>query len=514
MDPPKLLVTVFMDEKEISKKVLRLRSLQEVVDACAPTTGTDSPDCYRVMKFDTDFNEFIDTDSTDSVEDKDKLQVFFRSSGTSVLAEQLNTSGAAAENVFAVTQNVAVPSGQQISACELDCEAVKNFLQTKDPRILAFYEEHGTLTEKWRRVLVTTTISYLVEKKGFYPNSADKQLLARAIVTLFPALQIKMEEENEGYEHFYDPVSHSGFLEDKLRNIRRSLRDDQRRYRRRGGSSEVLVRLEEVVESDESVKEWITVIKRMKPTPENRSSIKMGMDKTYTHRRYWISSQSPTLAEIVEHYPRFIDMPYLIDSEFARMFPDKADAFLRKWEPTIVPKLLKLACLEKKEDYTEDESAESSSFRALRMLVQYLPPTASGRSKGWTKCSVKAAMAYMLEIKPMGTSITSLLQTSGTVCDSSNQQTINQPRLVSLGYPNTGAQYVIVASNDAVAIPLQDESLACCLDKLFKLYWICNLAYPIQLASVFGFMEHVYGLQISGGKRAKIVELVAKLQVL
>lgn len=39
------------------------------------------------------------------------------------------------------------------------------------------------------------------------------------------------------------------------------------------------------------------------------------------------------------------------------MFPDKADAFLRKWEPTIVPKLLKLACLEKKEDYTEDESA-------------------------------------------------------------------------------------------------------------------------------------------------------------
>lgn len=85
MDPPKLLVTVFMDEKEISKKVLRLRSLQEVVDACAPTIGTDSPDCYRVMKFDTDFNEFIDTDSTDSVEDKDKLQVFFRSSGTSVL---------------------------------------------------------------------------------------------------------------------------------------------------------------------------------------------------------------------------------------------------------------------------------------------------------------------------------------------------------------------------------------------------------------------------------------------
>lgn len=146
-----------------------------------------------------------------------------------------------------------------------------------------------------------------------------------------------------------------------------------------------------------------------------------------------------------------------------------------------------------------------------------LSVNSGGSGESHATAGIAASLISVLSalfILQMGTSITSFLQTSGTVCDSSNQQTINQPRLVSLGYPNTGAQYVIVASNDAVAIPLQDESLACCLDKLFKLYWICNLAYPIQLASVFGFMEHVYGLQISGGKRAKIVELVAKLQVL
>lgn len=113
-------------------------------------------------------------------------------------------------------------------------------------------------------------------------------------------------------EHFYDPTSHTGFLEDKLRNICRKLRDDQRRYCRRGGPSEVTLRLEEVTESDESVQEWITVIKRMKPSPENLSSIKMGMDKTYSYQRYWISNQSPTLAEIVENCPRFVDMPYLV----------------------------------------------------------------------------------------------------------------------------------------------------------------------------------------------------------
>lgn len=36
-----------------------------------------------------------------------------------------------------------------------------------------------------------------------YPVSADKKILARTIVELFPSLQIKMEEENEGYVREY-----------------------------------------------------------------------------------------------------------------------------------------------------------------------------------------------------------------------------------------------------------------------------------------------------------------------
>ncbi|KAG9273405.1 hypothetical protein AMEX_G12535 [Astyanax mexicanus] len=98
-------------------------------------------------------------------------------------------------------------------------------------------------------------------------------------------------------------------------------------------------------------------------------------------------------------------------------------------------------------------------LQSPQMLIHCLPPTASGRSKGWSKCSVKSAISYMLEIKPMGTSITTLLQTPRTADDSSTQ--MKQPRLVSLGNPNAGVQYIIVATNDHVAIPLQDESLAC-----------------------------------------------------
>ena len=86
--------------------------------------------------------------------------------------------------------------------------------------------------------------------------------------------------------------------------------------------------------------------------------------------------------------------------------------------------------------------------------------------------------------------------------------------LVSVGHPSSAVQYVIIAANDHVVIPLQDEGLTCGLDKLFELYWVCNLAYLLQVAAVFKFMGHVYGMQISGGKRSRIMELVAKLQVL
>uniref|UniRef100_A0AAV2MEG7 Maturase K n=1 Tax=Knipowitschia caucasica TaxID=637954 RepID=A0AAV2MEG7_KNICA len=111
--------------------------------------------------------------------------------------------------------------------------------------------------------------------------------------------------------------------------------------------------------------------------------------------------------EIVAHYPRFIDLLCLIDIEFGKLFPGKQDNFLCKWEAQFVPKLLKLSTMEKKGMPDSEETSESRSFQALQSLSTFLPPTASGRGKGWTKCSVKSAMSYILDLKPSGTSILS-----------------------------------------------------------------------------------------------------------
>ncbi|XDV14334.1 hypothetical protein PO909_014605 [Leuciscus waleckii] len=79
------------------------------------------------------------------------------------------------------------------------------------------------------------------------------------------------------------------------------------------------------------------------------------------------------------------------------MFPGKADLFLRKWEGNIVPKLQKMSTVKNPLVMPTDIEIEDSCYR---VLITLLPPTASGRSKGWAKCSTKSALAYLLDIKP------------------------------------------------------------------------------------------------------------------
>ncbi|RXN32900.1 hypothetical protein ROHU_015979 [Labeo rohita] len=110
---------------------------------------------------------------------------------------------------------------------------------------------------------------------------------------------------------------------------------------------------------------------------------------------------SPTVQEIFEQYPRFVDMPYLLDTEFGKMFPGKADIFLRKWEGNIVPKLQKMSTVKDPLVMPTDNESEESCYRAFQILTTLLSPTVSGRSKGWAKWSTKSALSYLLDIKPI-----------------------------------------------------------------------------------------------------------------
>lgn len=110
-----------------------------------------------------------------------------------------------------------------------------------------------------------------------------------------------------------------GFIEMRLRNIRRSLAEGHRRYHRKKWACSAALAQPSTAQpstaqplDDNDLREWLFIIKRMKPSPENMGPIKTAMEKTLSHRRNWISTQSPTVADIIHEYPRFIDISSLV----------------------------------------------------------------------------------------------------------------------------------------------------------------------------------------------------------
>ncbi|KAF5892104.1 uncharacterized protein DAT39_018201, partial [Clarias magur] len=241
-------------------------------------------------------------------------------------------------------------------------------LEEKAPTILREHEETETLSISSRKFLVKVAVSDLVEKHG-YPS-----------VFFF-------------WSFFFDWPSHSGFIEMRLRNIRGKLQQIQRMYslKRRYSTQQPSESPDETVPS-----EWLTLIKRMRPSPEIIPSIKNAIDQTYSYRRRWIKTKSPTVAEIFKEYPRFLDMPALLTD-------GKENLFIRKWEGTIIPKLEEMASLEKKMDIrhllekANSQHDDGLCYAMLKILIHLLPPTASGRSVVGSKCCVKFAVSYLLE---------------------------------------------------------------------------------------------------------------------
>ncbi|XP_047210162.1 uncharacterized protein LOC124860697 isoform X2 [Girardinichthys multiradiatus] len=100
-----------------------------------------------------------------------------------------------------------------------ESQPLQSLLMKKAPQILQEYETTGFLSMKSRKLLVKTCIGDLVERCGFYPLNGDKLALAKSIIATFPSLSVQVAGQGEGFEHFYDLASHSGFLEIKLRNL-------------------------------------------------------------------------------------------------------------------------------------------------------------------------------------------------------------------------------------------------------------------------------------------------------
>lgn len=100
----------------------------------------------------------------------------------------------------------------------------------------------------------------------------------------------------------------------RLRNLRRQLEESQRRYRKRKRSKDLGKTPVLEVEDTDDTRELISLMKRQRPSADNLAAIKCTMQRTFDHRRLWISSKSPTMDEIFREYPRFLDVPALVSA--------------------------------------------------------------------------------------------------------------------------------------------------------------------------------------------------------
>ncbi|XP_066554653.1 uncharacterized protein LOC136741940 [Amia ocellicauda] len=404
-------------------------------------------------------------------------------------------------------------------------EQLRGRLEALAPEVIREYEKDSCFCELSRRKLIKIAVAYLVEEFGFYPTSAQKTMLAEHIVDLFPALRLCVPSAGiNGIEHLYDPISRTGYIETRLRNFRRTLEADKKKYvlkRRRTEVPPSEQKPEDHV--PEETRKWIALMKKTRPLAKNLVLIRNGMERTFGARRRWMLSKRPTVDAVITEYPRFLDVPSTIDSEFERLFPGKGESFLSKWDTCVLPKVRHIAEKEKHPEIgvlLEQSCAEKEDFYTLTMLkllIHLLPPTNTGRATQPTKCSIKHAIRYLVEFAPDGTSVSSLLCDAGTSNGASSSQA--KPYILSLGnLDNPSRQLFILAPAEKVVLPLQEVSLTRAIDKLFKFLWVFNLGYPMQLTSLYSFFEYIYGIEkpISSntGKRSKVLELVSRLHML
>lgn len=82
----RVLATVFIDGKETWRKLFTVGSVGELIDS-AKTELSQQVSLDRILRFDKDFQEFIDTDVNAGVRELDKFQIYYIASNTQDLLE-------------------------------------------------------------------------------------------------------------------------------------------------------------------------------------------------------------------------------------------------------------------------------------------------------------------------------------------------------------------------------------------------------------------------------------------
>ncbi|XP_017281814.3 uncharacterized protein LOC108241867 [Kryptolebias marmoratus] len=366
--------------------------------------------------------------------------------------------------------------------------------------VLKEYNKTKSLSDQTRRKLVNILVADMIESHGRVPPVNVRITYALGIVTLFPNLKDNCSPA--GYEHFYDPQSGQGYLAYRLKTIQRSTACDFKRSSRsvhQGGPKTQRETATSEQLFGDGCKEAMSIMKHA----SDQDVVKEKMKATFKHRQNMLHDLDQS-SLILDHFPRFLDTPGLIEQDFIMLFgKDISGRFIGRWPTFYKPKVITVSKSLRLSDHLHDLlSAQEESrdyewdgdMAAILLLVHLLPPTAKGRKH--VKISATEAADHVVKFMKVGTSMATFLGKVGSA----------QPFLLCVGEKKSSIQkfYIIL---DQKPIPCVAQTAVAAFDELFKAHFVFAVSYDAALLNFYTFIQTtVYGIDVATTKESPRVK--------
>ncbi|XP_031178593.1 uncharacterized protein LOC116066575 isoform X2 [Sander lucioperca] len=386
---------------------------------------------------------------------------------------------------------------------------VRDILQSKPggEKVLHEYGKTKTLTDGTRRHMINLLVADMIEVHGRIPPTYVRTKYAFGIITLFPYLSDPYSKN--GYEHFYDADSGSGYLVLRIKTVQRTTAFQSRRCSttttyKDGPKSKRDFLLTDKQLFGEECREVISILKHT----TDESVVKEKMRATFQYHQTLVQDQQNS-STVLDVFPRFLDTPGLIDQDFTMMFGEEVSArFLAKWLTYFKPRILAHCknCNEYVEDLlsghqSSDVSGWDIDLSSILLLVHLLPPTAKGPKKS-PKISSHQAVKHVVRYLRIGASVEIFLESLEP----------GQPILLCVGEQKSNLQrfYIIV---DHKAIPCKAQTSLAAFDELFKAHFVFSVNYQESLNSFYTFIQTtVFNIDVGSTKESpRVKELRARL---
>ncbi|XP_034530081.1 uncharacterized protein LOC117805460 [Notolabrus celidotus] len=469
-----------------------------------------------VRKFKVGYRQYVATDLEINVVADESLSSVLPEPSAS-LASSADLSASPASSLSS-DSTIILPStkNRRRGLRELDCEEARQKVDTvlrsnpKGEEIFQEYDKTKTLSDATRRQMVNILVAEMTDSYGRIPPTSARVSYAQGIVTRFPYLQDPFSKN--GYEHYYDPEANTGYLAWRLKTVQRNTCDGPRGCSRPIVKDSPMRKRESLLTGDQlfgdECREAISLIRHS----TDKVVVKEKMRATFEYRQKMVHDKDAT-ASVLEVFPRFLDIPGLIDQDFSIVFGDEVSGrFLARWPSYFKQKVI-AECqslpqspyveelLEPFNPEAENDYGWDSDMSALLLLLHLLPPTSRGHKKT-AKISSAQAANHLVRYLKQGASLTTFL----------DKVDARQPFPLCIGEQKKKMEkfFIIV---DQKAIPCDAQTSVAAFDVLFKAHYVFSLSYDEALSGFYTFIQTtVYHIDVGNAKESpRVKELRARV---